>query len=182
LGIYATIPKGFGMIKFLTNYYTSIPDKTKRSVFSSYVWADNLKAARALCKKRGLGEKIFTIANKHNSRDTNVPLPGHKHFTHWICFLGFVALKAGYSPEQIFGDAGILHDLVHSEQNAAFYNNPIERYKELCRDLGFLPTIKQRPRFVQLKNPISQKWVKVDTTLGRIVSRRSVPFKNVEKV
>jgi hypothetical protein len=170
------------MIKFITNYYIQVPGKTNRSTFSSYVWADNLKAARAMCRKRGLGERIFLIASKRNARNTGVPLPGHKHFTHWICFLGFVALKAGYSPEEIFGDAGIIHDLVHTETNAAFYEKPVERYHKLCRDLGFLPQVKERPRFVQLQNPRSKQWVKVDTTTGSIVRYRSVPFKNVEKV
>lgn len=124
------------MIKFITNYPMVIPWKTKSSMFSSYVWAKDLKAARALCRKRGLKERIIGQARKAKA---SVPFPGHAHFTHWICFLGFVALKSGRSPEEVFGDAGVLHELVHHSIGASMMDDPEGDYIKLCKELGFLP-------------------------------------------
>jgi len=33
--------------------------------------------------------------------------------------------------------------------------------------------------FVQIKNPINDQYVKVDTKTGRIVSRKNTPYKNI---
>lgn len=166
------------MIKFTTEYRIPIPGKTKASRFSSYVWADNHAAARTLCRLRGLDERIvgFSVENPENA---SVPHPGHKHFTHWLCFFGFFALKAGKTPEELFGDAGILHDLNHAPYTLR--DSPTKDYIALCQELGFLPVITEKPNLIQMQHPRTKMWVKIDTQEWRIVSRRRTPFKNVEK-
>lgn len=127
------------MIKFITDYPMNIPWKTKSSRFGSYVWAKNIIQARALCRKRGLKERIKGQAKKAKAEDEKVLMPGQKNFTHWLCFLGFVALKSGKTPEQVFGDAGILHELIHHQIGASMMDDPVNDYLNLCRELGFLP-------------------------------------------
>lgn len=60
-------------------------------------------------------------------------------------------------------------------------------YKEALRYLEaamkFLQDRKERlerERFVQTKNPRSGQWVKIDTKLGRVVSHKATPYKNVK--
>ena len=38
-----------------------------------------------------------------------------------------------------------------------------------------------KERYVQIQNPKSKKWVKIDRKLGKIIGRKSTPYKNIEK-
>lgn len=131
------------MLKFCTTYKVRDPEKTKGFArYSSYIWAKNRREARGKCKYRGLCEQISGTFVKAKAENAKVALLGHEHLPHWICFLGFVALKAGYSPEEIFGDRGVLHELIHANDGAYSdeEDRAIERrYLLLCKDLGFLP-------------------------------------------
>ena len=36
-------------------------------------------------------------------------------------------------------------------------------------------------RFVQIQNPKSKKWVKIDRVLAKIIGYKSTPYKNIER-
>ena len=36
-------------------------------------------------------------------------------------------------------------------------------------------------RYVQVCNPRSKMWIKIDTKLGLIIGRKRTPYKNIEK-
>ena len=45
-----------------------------------------------------------------------------------------------------------------------------------------METLKnKKERFVQIQNPKSKQWVKIDRKLGKIVGHKSTPYKNIEK-
>lgn len=35
---------------------------------------------------------------------------------------------------------------------------------------------------IQLQNPKSKQWIKIDTFFGKIIGRKDTPYKNVKKV
>ena len=129
---------------FYTTYKMVKPDGSLET-YASFICAPDVDAANILARKRNIGEVVCGpgyIPKTFATIDS-------KHFGHWTHFLGFVALKAGYTPEEIFGDEGILHSMIHLQTFKArrdglgmLYNRReselMQRYNDLLKDLGFI--------------------------------------------
>lgn len=129
------------MIKFLTSYVVKKP--RSKSNYSSHIWATDEKHAENLCVLRGLNETIrgAQFGTSEESVDTKAFID-HKRedFPHTLCFVGYVALKSGMTADEIFGDVGIIHEVIHAKLTIKDFENcqAFKNYLHLCRMLGFI--------------------------------------------
>lgn len=95
--------------KYLTEYYHG------GSTYGSEIYASSKKEAEDICRKRNIGERVLGIHKTKYPKGYKEPT-GHNALIHEACFLGFICIKAGIlSVDDILGDTGILHMLIHKE-------------------------------------------------------------------
>lgn len=125
---------------FLTNY------RIKNSNYGTHVWAKNRENAEKILSNRGLNETIINkgkdIAPTDHPHTQNILGLNPNDFHHALCFVSFVALKAGKSLDTILGDEGIVHEIFHLENTRPDYvrrKTAFKKYRQLCEDLGLIP-------------------------------------------
>lgn len=125
---------------FLTEY------PVRNSSFGSHIWANDNNHAEKLIQRRGLGETIISLGVEKDPKkdiDTQEIVDSEKKdFHHALCFVGYVALKAGMSADTIFGDEGIIHQIFHLQPTKLTYTRrktAFKKYLNLCQELGFMP-------------------------------------------
>ncbi len=119
--------------------------------FGTYVVARDEKAAKVLIYDRGLGERIISWREGDKPSPAIEPTPA---FFHWLTFLTFVAGRAGYHLDNLVGDGGIIHEVVHQlnhinscqpaeEGRGEDWDRVIKNYKELLQKIGYGPPEKE---------------------------------------
>jgi hypothetical protein len=88
--------------------------------YSSYILGDNIRQIKHLLDLRGINEKIESKIQSINTIEDysilsdSLFLENLPAITHLACYLSFIALKSKMiSIEDIVGDEGIVHQLVH---------------------------------------------------------------------
>jgi hypothetical protein len=89
--------------------------------YSSHVWAESEADAKWMVKaRRNIGEKLEECWGYKPLRDVSWSKLRNKRKgdavterLHYLTFLAFVALKAGYPPDDVMGDTGWFHEYIH---------------------------------------------------------------------
>jgi hypothetical protein len=104
---------------------------------------------------------------KCEGRKNNLPMP-EWICAHWAVYVAMIALKAGYSIDEVVGDQGILHEMIHVQflRHDAYNNSRIKKiksqYNQFLIDLG----IKKGVRSDQKTTKEKRKKAKI-TLQGR---------------
>ena len=89
---------------FLTQYWIG------SEFFASEIIANNKANAIASIKERSIGEVIIGTSGEIKQ----VEVSTIEELLHYCCFVSFIALKSKKATvEQILGDRGVLHELIH---------------------------------------------------------------------
>lgn len=100
--------------------------------FGSHVWAVDIDTARLHVEFRNIGETISGVVEDAVEGEGNASLavPG---FYHYAMFVGWLAVSAGYTNDEIFGDRGICHEAIHAKANVLGYTHisELEHYHEV---------------------------------------------------
>jgi hypothetical protein len=131
------------MVWFLTEYR---PGKGSGK-YGCDIWAKSERHAEAICKKRGLGEKV--LGTPFGARVLAPPLPSkllrkrkrdQLDTVHAICFWCFIAMRSGaVTGDEVLSDVGLLHEVVHlldcerEADNNGVRRELAKRKKELIR-------------------------------------------------
>lgn len=109
---------------FMTAYMAdgTPPPDDLIGAYGGYLWANDLRHAKRVAKRRGLNERVEGEMTK-NPRRRVYTLPSQwlakrkprdADVMHALCWLGHMALKSGAATaDELLGDEGLIHEFVH---------------------------------------------------------------------
>lgn len=85
--------------------------------FSSHIYANSFEEAELLSRNRNIGE-VVEGRTDFESKECLINLQDLQDLIHYTCFLSFIASSANLiSINDVLGDLGVLHELIHFSKN-----------------------------------------------------------------